>query len=444
MKQPKRFIPRIIPFLLTVLLLAAAALPGVALLDSGTDVLPASGAASFTKTAYAGKAVTFSAKDFESLSTGGALDSIIITSLPAVTDGTLAFAGERILTGSSISANALAGLTFYPAAGLSDSTATFSFVPVYADGSSPSQPLTVNIRMSSAKNSAPVAENITLSTYKNVSLTGEFSAVDPEGDALTFRIMDKPARGSVEIAEDGSNKFVYTPYPNKTGNDIFTYVAVDASGKESAAAKVKISIEKPKTKVNYSDMEDNSANRASIKLAEKGVFIGEQVGASYFFRPDQPVTRSTFVAMALTAAGINDLSSVTRTGFADDADIPAWARPYVSTALKNGVIRGMPNENGQVIFNPNAIITRAEAAVVLNKVLQISDVNSTAVYDESDVPAWAYQAAVNLETCGVLNADSTGALRLSAGLSRAEAADMLCAALEIIEARENATGWFNW
>jgi hypothetical protein len=257
-------------------------------------VLPASGAASFTKTAYAGQAVTFSAKDFESLSTGGALDSIIITSLPAVTDGTLAFAGERILTGSSISANALAGLTFYPAAGLSDSTATFSFVPVYADGSSPSQPLTVNIRMSSAKNSAPVAENITLSTYKNVSLTGEFSAVDPEGDALTFRIMDKPARGSVEIAEDGSNKFVYTPYPNKTGNDIFTYVAVDASGKESAAAKVKISIEKPKTKVNYSDMEDNSANRASIKLAEKGVFIGEQVGASYFFRPDQPVTRSTF------------------------------------------------------------------------------------------------------------------------------------------------------
>ena len=45
-----------------------------------------------------------------------------------------------------------------------------------------------------AANGAPVAENLELTTYRNVCVGGQLSAVDPEGDAMTFEITTSPAR----------------------------------------------------------------------------------------------------------------------------------------------------------------------------------------------------------------------------------------------------------
>ena len=56
-----------------------------------------------------------------------------------------------------------------------------------------------------------MAENLEFTTYKNVAVTAQFSAVDPEGDLLTYHILNKPARGAVTMPEDGSSEFVYTP-----------------------------------------------------------------------------------------------------------------------------------------------------------------------------------------------------------------------------------------
>ena len=78
--------------------------------------------------------------------------------------------------------------------------------------------------------SLPIAENFSLTTYRDVAVSGTFSAVDPEGDPLTFRVTKNPARGAITFAEEGSARFTYTPYENKTGKDSFTYVAEDGGG----------------------------------------------------------------------------------------------------------------------------------------------------------------------------------------------------------------------
>jgi hypothetical protein len=319
----------------------------------------------------------------------------------------------------------------------------FSFTPVFSDGSS-GEEAQVSLHLLSAPNSAPVAENLELCTYKNVAITGYFSATDPEGDLITFQLVEKPARGAVTLSEDGSAEFVYTPYENKTGKDTFSYVAVDAVGNTSAPATVKIKIQKANTKVTYADMDGVPAYRDAIRLAEEGVLIGECMGGSYFFRPDQPVSRSEFVALAMNTVGLDSLEGMTRTGFADDNSIPTWAKPYVSSALKAGVIQGSANEQGQVVFNSGATVTRAEASVLLDRLLQISDVSAETWYADSELaPAWAYQSAVNLETAGILRTNAQGALALEDTLTRADAAQMLSAALDVIDAR-NATGWFHW
>lgn len=56
------------------------------------------------------------------------------------------------------------------------------------------------------------------------------------------------------------------------------------------------------------------------------------------------------------------------TGFADDKDIPAWAKSAVASLKKLGIVEG----KGTNEFAPNAKTTRAEAVTVLLKILASS------------------------------------------------------------------------
>ena len=299
---------------------------------------------------------------------------------------------------------------------------------------------------SAPANQAPIAENMSLCTYKNVAVTGYFQAVDAEGDPMTFQITDTPARGSVTLAEDGTSRFVYTPYENKTGKDSFTFVAVDQAGNVSNPAKVSVRIEKPQTKVTYSDMTGHAAHKAAVRLAEEGIFVGEYVNGRYFFSPDTPVSRSQFLAMAMTLAGLEPLEGVSVTGFADDAAIPTWAKGYVSSALKAGVIHGARDSEGQIVFNPDAPVTQAEATVMLNDLLDVSDVAvqtwSAVGFGSADQDHWASQATVNLTTAGVLRGQD-GMQTLDTALTRADVAELLDSSLEVLAAREDG-GWLHW
>lgn len=418
-------------------LTAATVLPASAFLfGSGEEGQP-NAVAAFSKNGTADQIISFSAADFV-VEGEQALDSILITDLPDLEAGVLTLGGNELPLGSAVGVSALNGLRFHPLATPTVAATSFTFTPYFADGSA-GEDVTVGLYLLTAENGAPVAENLELSTYKNVAITGRFAATDPEGDLLTFRLVDKPARGSVTIGE-GENcaEFVYTPYDNKTGKDSFTYVAVDAVGNTSAPATVKVRIEKAKTKVTYADMDGVPACKAAIRLAEEGVFVGECMNGEYFFRPDQVVSRSEFVAMAMKVAGQDALTTISRTGFADDEAIPTWAKGYVASGLKAGVVKGTIGEEGRVVFQGDTAVTRAEASVLLDRALNVTEATSVNGYADSDTaPVWAYQAAVNLETAGVLRTDSNGALALSDSLTRADAAELLAGALDLLEARES-------
>ena len=97
-----------------------------------------------------------------------------------------------------------------------------------------------------------------------MAITGCLDAVAGEGDTLTFQLTSTQARGAVTLAEDSTSQFVYTPYENKTGRDSFTYVAIDPAGNTSPEARVSLRINKPDTKVTYSDL-DNVAWAADLE-----------------------------------------------------------------------------------------------------------------------------------------------------------------------------------
>ncbi len=408
------------------------ALPVSAALFGGSQELPS--VAAFSKNGLAPDAISFSPTDFQ-VSGNADLSSIVLTSLPDPSAGMLTIANQSLPLGSEVAMSAVSGMQFTPLATPMLSATSFTFSPVFSDGTT-GDDVTVGLYLLASANTAPVAENLELTTYKNVEITGTFSGVDPEGDLLTFQLVSKPARGAVTQSEDGSAAFVYTPYEDKTGKDAFTYVAVDTVGNTSAPATVSIRIEKQKTKVTYADMDGVTGHREAVRLAEAGLLIGEQMGDQYFFHPQEAMSRAQFTSLAMAAAGVTQLEGVTLTGFADDEAMATWAKTCASTALKAGLVQGTLDENGQVVFQADAPITAAEAAVVLDRALNVTDVSDAF---SAAAPAWASQSVSNLASCGVVPTTAS----LESPLTRAEAAVLLSGTLDVLESRDSS-GWFSW
>ena len=94
------------------------------------------------------------------------------------------------------------------------------------------------------------------------------------------------------------------------------------------------------------------------------------------------------------------------TGFADDAEIPESCRGEVAAAEAIGVVRGVERD-GQLFFCPNNRITRAEAAVMLQRLTGSSSSDAQiAVFSDESVPAWARGAMSALAADGILRGDA--------------------------------------
>lgn len=270
-----------------------------------------------------------------------------------------------------------------------------------------------------AESGGPIARELEVRAYQGVAYVG---TLEGGGEGDTYALVTEPKRGSVTLEGD---QFTYTA--KKTGKDSFTYTVTDQQGRTSAPATVKITVTKAKTDVRYTDLEGDGAHTAAIRLAERGVFTGAQVGGSYFFEPQRTVSRGEFLAMVMDITGV-ETEPVTMTGFSDDGAMPAWCRSYAASAAEQGLIQGVPGDDG-VAFAADDPITFNEAAAILDRTLSLSDVDVETWYaDREAVPSWAAQAVGNLESVQVLAAGSFGSASMAEPLTRSDAARILCAA----------------
>ena len=166
---------------------------------------------------------------------------------------------------------------------------------------------------------------------------------------------------------------------------------------------------------------------AAVMLAEQGLCVGRQVGGQYLFDPDSPMPRDEFLAMCTRLTGTSTLQGVLSTGFGDDEQIPAWAKAYVATAVMNGDIAGC-SDGTAIVFDAQRGITAAEAAMMLCNFLNPSP---AAALESDNIPAWACAAVSSLTSCGVYPDGSD----CTASITRAEAAQMLLGAYELLQKR---------
>ena len=135
------------------------------------------------------------------------------------------------------------------------------------------------------------------------------------------------------------------------------------------------------------------------------------------------VTRAQFAVMTARMLG---LSGGNAPGFADDSEIPAWAKKEIAALTAGGIISGKTQADGSVTFSPNDTLTRAEAVTILARTLGSGllrcDISAT---DESDIPQWSYESFQTMIANGIISGYPDGSIKPLAGITRAEAVKIL-------------------
>ena len=97
------------------------------------------------------------------------------------------------------------------------------------------------------------------------------------------------------------------------------------------------------------------------QAVEAGILTGYNDNT---FRPSGDITRTEAAVMVVKALGL-ELVSEEELTFTDAAKIPAYARAYVATAVKHGLVTGYSNNT----FGPTKVATRADAIALALRAL---------------------------------------------------------------------------
>ena len=107
-------------------------------------------------------------------------------------------------------------------------------------------------------NNAPMASDDMVTTQTEVVIEDILQGSDPDGDTLTFSLVNEPMLGMVVVNADGS--YTYTPNAETTGSDSFTFAVSDGVNTQ-VTAMVDITIEA--LEVDFAQLGRDAFNQAA-------------------------------------------------------------------------------------------------------------------------------------------------------------------------------------
>ncbi|MBQ9746957.1 MAG: S-layer homology domain-containing protein, partial [Clostridia bacterium] len=234
------------------------------------------------------------------------------------------------------------------------------------------------------------------------------------------------SHGTVEITDERTGAYRYTPDEGYSGRDSFTLCATDDGGNVSNVSKITVNVARNDGGIVYSDLEGTALHLAAAVLYEKDIMLGETVGGNKYFNPEGKVTRSDFLIMAMDTAGIS--AQAGESSFADKADFAPYESKYIATAERLGITVGADTDAGRC-FLPDEYITDEEAALMVCRIAALEgigivegDVSVSVMADDG------YDALAVLASAGVFTSNEP-----EAELSRADTVQILYSLLAYCE-----------
>ncbi len=383
------------------------------------------------KCGVAGQNVAFSPADFDKVLKDH-VDFVTITSLPENNDGRLVLDGVNVMENQTIARRSLDKLCFVPEG---DTAVKTQFYFADALDGELSGKCTVNVL--DEINLCPETGDQTVFTQKNIAAFKFLMAADPEDDALCFDVVSYPKNGSIDV-NSTTGVFRYIPEKGFVGQDYFSYTVSDVYGNTSLPQTVNVNVTKPSSDVYFDDMRNHWAHNSAVKMASTGLMPPEEVDGKTVFSPDSGITRGDFLAISLIMCGYEEkIPETAVTDFADDELIPRNIKSYAQYAYEKGIVSGYSSPQGAQ-FKSGAPITRAEAAVIVDKLLSLPKADKMPQFsDAASIPSWADSSVASLTACGILNGTGGGQVDSQSSLTKGQAAEMICNVAQYLEDKEN-------
>ena len=164
-----------------------------------------------------------------------------------------------------------------------------------------------------------------------------------------------------------------------------------------------------------------------MKLKELGIIDG--VGDNKF-NPSGIVTREQFLKMLVEATATPDSANAVK--FAD-VDSSAWYAPYVAAGVDAGLINGITDDTFGVGFE----IKRQDMAVMIARILNAKNIpvtqTSEVFDDDNNISDYAKNAVYLVRDAGIINGYNNNQFSPATSLTRAEAATVIIKLLNILQ-----------
>ena len=387
---------------------------GAAMLSPGISVLQAN--VKMEKGGVADNKVTFSAEDVEKALGVKSAPSVKITSLPE--NGELMLGSARVSVGMVVPKERLSELCFIPSEKRGNTC--FGFVPA---GSEYVEDFVCVISIADELDTAPTTENGALADMAGITVFSMLHGEDAQGDALRFSIVSGASHGTVEITDEQTGAYKYTPDEGYSGKDSFSFCVTDEGGNVSNISTVTVNVARNGKNIVYDDMKDSALHLAAAVLYEKDIMLGVSAES---FDPNGKISRSDFLIMAMDTVGIKPGTG--ESDFADACDFTPYEKKYIAAASELGIVIGSDTEDGRC-FLPDDSITEEEAALIVCRIAALNGLDIVG----GDIAVSVMQGD-SYDACGVLaEAGIFESESYKNELSRASAAQILYAMLGLAQ-----------
>ncbi|OQB14378.1 MAG: S-layer protein precursor [Firmicutes bacterium ADurb.Bin193] len=205
--------------------------------------------------------------------------------------------------------------------------------------------------------------------------------------------------------------------------DIRTYTLNlyrDKKDKKSSTRRYRYTLAILAQSKQYADIPYHWAADYINSLTERDIFTGEMIGNARYFIPERSMTRVEFAVVV--ARMTNTDLALTRyypIPLADTGSIPEWGIEAVRALYFKGWMIGSGN-----YFEPDKSITRAEAMTILARIMGYGG-DRVDFADSQSIPEWARSAVSGMVAAGIVNGYPDNTIRPNDLITRAEAAAII-------------------
>ncbi len=203
---------------------------------------------------------------------------------------------------------------------------------------------------------------------------------------------------------------------------------------ETIVKKDEAATEQPETIIedtvgNYKAFTDLNgyawAENSIYELYEKGIVSGRGDNA---FAPGDAVTREEFIKLITTALNIYNPDA--KSSF---TDVPSgsWYESYVASGVEHGIINGISD----TMFGTGNNITRQDVAVIIYRAIGGGNSDTITVNDIADgalISDYATEAVTKMYELGILTGNDDGTFKPTNSTTRAEAAVIISRMLNML------------